>query len=181
MIQVHPGLLPNHRLYLLDLDLPSHHICLTPMYHIVYDPYLVAPTVRPHMPYRSSAQEPLTKFSGPPDSLYSTHAYTARDYGVSSSELFMGRQSVDLRFEEDERADDGGDGNDDDDDENDGDEEQPVPVAPASGSDGRPRHGKGRGLTGRPRNKKLDKACDVPAPTQRKRVKASNWEQTWPA
>ncbi|KAI5680821.1 hypothetical protein M9H77_02048 [Catharanthus roseus] len=30
----------------------------------VYDPYLAAPTVRPHIPYRSSAQEPLTEFSG---------------------------------------------------------------------------------------------------------------------
>ncbi|KAI5673191.1 hypothetical protein M9H77_13555 [Catharanthus roseus] len=31
---------------------------------IVYDPYLAAPTVRPHISYRSSAQEPLTEFSG---------------------------------------------------------------------------------------------------------------------
>ncbi|KAI5652331.1 hypothetical protein M9H77_29518 [Catharanthus roseus] len=31
----------------------------------VYDPYLVAPTVCPHIPYRSSAQETLTEFSGP--------------------------------------------------------------------------------------------------------------------
>ncbi|KAI5680276.1 hypothetical protein M9H77_01503 [Catharanthus roseus] len=31
------------------------------------------------------------------------------------------------------------------------------------------------------RNKRPDKACDVPAPTQRKRVKASDWEQTGPA
>ncbi|KAI5676101.1 hypothetical protein M9H77_07051 [Catharanthus roseus] len=30
----------------------------------VYDPYLHAPTVRPHIPYRSSAQEPLNEFSG---------------------------------------------------------------------------------------------------------------------
>ncbi|KAI5649948.1 hypothetical protein M9H77_35953 [Catharanthus roseus] len=29
----------------------------------VYDPYLAAPTVRPHIPYRSSAQELLTEFS----------------------------------------------------------------------------------------------------------------------
>ncbi|KAI5657020.1 hypothetical protein M9H77_25813 [Catharanthus roseus] len=31
----------------------------------VYDPYLHAPIVRPHIPYRSSAQEPLNEFSGP--------------------------------------------------------------------------------------------------------------------
>ncbi|KAI5654326.1 hypothetical protein M9H77_31513 [Catharanthus roseus] len=31
------------------------------------------------------------------------------------------------------------------------------------------------------RNKRPDKACDVPTPTQRKRVKASEWEQTGPA
>ncbi|KAI5652332.1 hypothetical protein M9H77_29519 [Catharanthus roseus] len=30
-------------------------------------------------------------------------------------------------------------------------------------------------------NKRPDKARDVPAPTQRKRVKASDWEQTGPA
>ncbi|KAI5650559.1 hypothetical protein M9H77_36564 [Catharanthus roseus] len=67
-----------------------------------------------------------------------------------------------IQGESDERGDDdggdgeGGDGDGDDGDDDhddgddDGDEEQPVyvaPVAPASGSDGRPRHGKGKGLT----------------------------------
>ncbi|KAI5648771.1 hypothetical protein M9H77_34776 [Catharanthus roseus] len=84
-----------------------------------------SPTVRPHIPYRSSAQEPLTEFSGP---ARHAHGYTVGDYGVSSSKPFMGRQSADLRFdgdrslgeehdrvlslhigrEEDERDDDGG-------------------------------------------------------------------------
>ncbi|KAI5672281.1 hypothetical protein M9H77_12645 [Catharanthus roseus] len=32
----------------------------------VYDPYLHAPTVRPHMPYRSVAQDPLREFSDQP-------------------------------------------------------------------------------------------------------------------
>ncbi|KAI5657511.1 hypothetical protein M9H77_26304 [Catharanthus roseus] len=131
-----------------------------------------------------------------PHSSYCTHGYTAGDYGVSSSKPFMGRQSADLRFEGDrglgeepdrvrslhiggeknERADDNGDGDGDDNDddgEDAGDEEQPVPMAhvvPASGSDGWPRHGKGKGLTGS-RDKRTDKALDVPAPTQRKRVK----------
>ncbi|KAI5672197.1 hypothetical protein M9H77_12561 [Catharanthus roseus] len=197
----------------------------------VYDPYLVAPTVRPHIPYRSLAQEPLIEFSMArqlwadffeqmvgavqPDSSYSTHGYTVGDYSVSSPEPFMRRQYADLRFEgdrglgeepnrvrslhiggeEDERVDDGGDGDGDDDDDGEdvGDEEQPVPlalVAPASGSDGRPRHGKGKGLTGSfmsvmnkisgSRNKRPNKARDVLAPTQRKRVNASNWEQTGP-
>ncbi|KAI5668031.1 hypothetical protein M9H77_17884 [Catharanthus roseus] len=63
-----------------------------------------------------------------------------------------------------------GDGGDDDhdDDDDDGDEEQPVyvaPVAPASGSDGRPCHGKGKGLTGS-------------LMSRRKKVKPSDWEQT---
>ncbi|KAI5648028.1 hypothetical protein M9H77_34033 [Catharanthus roseus] len=129
-----------------------------------------------------------------PDSSYSTHGYTAGDYDVSSSKPFIGRQSSYLRFEgdrslgeepnKDKRADNGGDGDDDDDDDDDddgedaGDEEQPVPlvpVAPASGFDGRPRHKKGKGLTG---SFISDKARDVLAPTQRKRVKASDWEQT---
>ncbi|KAI5649158.1 hypothetical protein M9H77_35163 [Catharanthus roseus] len=104
----------------------------------------------------------------PHDSSYSTHDYTATDYGVSSSESFIGRHSADMYFESDrslceehdrvrsltiggeahERVDDDGDGNDDDHDDGEdaGDEEQLVPLAPASGSDGRPRQGKG--LTG---------------------------------
>ncbi|KAI5676338.1 hypothetical protein M9H77_07288 [Catharanthus roseus] len=64
-----------------------------------------------------------------------------------------------------------------------------VPVAPASGSDGRPRHGKGKGLTGSfmsvmskiagSLNKRLEVARDVLVPTQkRKKVKALDWEQT---
>ncbi|KAI5678312.1 hypothetical protein M9H77_09262 [Catharanthus roseus] len=61
----------------------------------MYDPYIAAPTVHLHIPCRSSAQEPLTQFSGPA--------------------------------------------------------------------------------------RRPNKARDVPSPTQRKRVKASNWEQTGPA
>ncbi|KAI5654437.1 hypothetical protein M9H77_31624 [Catharanthus roseus] len=96
-------------------------------------------------------------------------------------------------------ADEGGNNGDDDggDDDQDegvdvGDEEQPVPVAPANGSDERPRHGKGKGLTGSfmsmmskiqgSRNKRPDVAREVLALTQkRKKVKASDWEQTGPA
>ncbi|KAI5649558.1 hypothetical protein M9H77_35563 [Catharanthus roseus] len=37
---------------------PSHHP------DTVYDPYLHAPTVRPHISYRSAAQEPLKEFIG---------------------------------------------------------------------------------------------------------------------
>ncbi|KAI5656299.1 hypothetical protein M9H77_25092 [Catharanthus roseus] len=110
-------------------------------------------------------------------------------------------RSLHIQGEADQRADDDGDGGDDDgdggdddqdDDDDDGDEEQTVhvaPVAPASGSDGRPRHGKGKGLTGSfmsvmskfagSRNKRPEVARDVSAPTQkRKKVKPSNWEQT---
>ncbi|KAI5650633.1 hypothetical protein M9H77_36638 [Catharanthus roseus] len=63
-------------------------------------------------------------------------------------------------------------------------------MAPASGFNRRPCHGKGKGLTGSflsvmskisgSRNKRPDKAHDVLAPTQRKKVKTSNWEQTGP-
>ncbi|KAI5680595.1 hypothetical protein M9H77_01822 [Catharanthus roseus] len=102
------------------------------------------------------------------DSSCSTYGYSHADYGVSSSDHYVpgpaDRVPEGDRGESDERGDDDGgdgdgeggdgdgDGDDDDhDDDDDGDEEQPVyvaPVAPASGSDGRPRHGKGKGLTG---------------------------------
>ncbi|KAI5672106.1 hypothetical protein M9H77_12470 [Catharanthus roseus] len=98
-------------------------------------------------------------------------------------------RSLHIEGEEDERGDDDGDGGDDDQDEGDdaGDEEQPVPVAPASGSDERPCHGKE--LTGSfisvmskiagSRNRRPNVAREVSAPTQkRKKVKASDWEQT---
>ncbi|KAI5672789.1 hypothetical protein M9H77_13153 [Catharanthus roseus] len=123
----------------------------------LYDPYVHAPSIRPHIPYRFKAWEPLNEFNVPPDSSYNTHDYTATDFGVSSSEPFIGRdsgepdkvRSLHIGGEDDERVHD--DGDDDDDDSNDpGDEEQPVPlapVAPASSSGGRPRHGKGKGLT----------------------------------
>ncbi|KAI5662957.1 hypothetical protein M9H77_22280 [Catharanthus roseus] len=163
------------------------HLSQTPV------PYEAYGFAHPH------SQPPLTMVGAvQPDSSYSTHSYTVRDYGVSSSEPFMERQSADLRFEgdrglgkepdRDERADDGGNGDgddddDDDDDDNDdegedaGDDEQSVPVAPASRFDGWPHHGKEKGLTDTfisvmskisgSRTKNLDKARDVPAPTQR--------------
>ncbi|KAI5666308.1 hypothetical protein M9H77_16161 [Catharanthus roseus] len=102
----------------------------------------------------------------PSDSSYNTHDYTGTDYGVSSSEPFIGRHSAYMYVQGDrglgeehdrvrslyidrevhERVDDDGDGDDDDhhDGEDAGDEEQPMLVAPASGTDGRPRHGKGK-------------------------------------
>ncbi|KAI5682774.1 hypothetical protein M9H77_04002 [Catharanthus roseus] len=136
---------------------PSHPQtqCMIPTY--------IASTVRPHIPYRSAAQEPLKEFSGQPrqigveffdqmvgtapqDSSYSTLGYTATAYDVSFSEPYIGRHSTDRGFEGDRAYDDGdGDDDDQDDGEDAGDEEQPVPVAPASGSDGRPRHGKRKG------------------------------------
>ncbi|KAI5681496.1 hypothetical protein M9H77_02724 [Catharanthus roseus] len=99
------------------------------------------------------------------DSSCSTHGYSHADYGVSSSNHYVPGPA---------------------------NREQPVyvaPVAPASGSDGRPRHGKGKGLTGSlmsvmskfawSRNKRPDVVRDVSAPTQkRKKMKPSNWEQT---
>ncbi|KAI5668128.1 hypothetical protein M9H77_17981 [Catharanthus roseus] len=56
--------------------------------HPVYDPYLHAHIVRPHIPYRSSAQEPLNEFSGPVRKLGIEY------YGISSSEPFIGRPLI---------------------------------------------------------------------------------------
>ncbi|KAI5652826.1 hypothetical protein M9H77_30013 [Catharanthus roseus] len=134
---VHPGLLLNHpvpfRSRLPHPSLLSHTPVPYEVYGYtyphsqppptVYDPYLAAPVVRLYIPYRSLAQEPLTEFSGP-----------ARQLG--------GHERVDDGNGEDDDHDDGVDA---------GDEEQSVslvPVAYASGFDGRPRHGKGKGLTG---------------------------------
>ncbi|KAI5673962.1 hypothetical protein M9H77_14326 [Catharanthus roseus] len=138
---------------------PSHPI------PALYDSYVHAPSVRSHIPYRSKAQEPLNEFSGgvPPDSSYNTHDYTTTDYGVSSSEPFIGRDSGVMGLEGERGLDEEPDklrslhigGEDDervhDDGDNAGDEEQPVPLTPvtlASSSGGRPHHGKGKGLTG---------------------------------
>ncbi|KAI5658922.1 hypothetical protein M9H77_27715 [Catharanthus roseus] len=142
------------------------------------------------------------------DSSCSTHIYSHAEYGVSSSDPHVpgpaDRVSEGDRGEANERGDndgnggdsDGGDddgGDDDHDDgDDDGDEEQTVYVAPvalASGSDGRPSHGKGKDLTGSlmlvmskfagSRNKRPDVLRDVPASTQkRKKVTPSDWEQT---
>ncbi|KAI5677442.1 hypothetical protein M9H77_08392 [Catharanthus roseus] len=144
----------------------------------IHDPHLHAPTVvRPRIPYRSAIQEPILEFRGQPrqigveffnqmlgaapqDSSCNTHGYSHAEYGVSSSDpyvpgpadrVFEGDRIV--GGEADERGDDDGDGGDDDQDDgdDDGDEEQTIyvtPVAPAIGSDERPRHRKGKGLTG---------------------------------
>ncbi|KAI5648843.1 hypothetical protein M9H77_34848 [Catharanthus roseus] len=144
------------------------------------------------------------------DSSYSTHGYSHAEYGVSSSVPYVpspadsicegaigleghrglkrSKKESDLYIlrERRMREDEGDDT---------GDEEQPVPVAPvahASGSNGHPRCGKGKGLTcsfmsvmskfARSRNKRPEVAREVPAPTQkRKKVKPLDWEQTDPA
>ncbi|KAI5673055.1 hypothetical protein M9H77_13419 [Catharanthus roseus] len=134
--------------------------------------------------------------TAPQDSSCSTPGYSHTEYGVSSFIPYVSRpadwvcegdisfegdrgvgeeqervESLYIDGEADERGDDGGD---DDQDEGDDvvDEEQPVPVAPvghASGSNGHPRS----------RNKRPEVAHEVPTPTQkRKKVKASDWEQT---
>ncbi|KAI5673456.1 hypothetical protein M9H77_13820 [Catharanthus roseus] len=139
------------------------------------------------------------------DSSCSTHGYSHAEYGVSSSDpyvpgpadrVFEGDRvvgdeqervrSLHIQREADERGDD-----DQDDGDDNGDEEQTAHVAlvaPASGSDGRPLHGKGKGLTSSfmsvmskfagSHNKRPEAARDVPAPTQkRKKVKPSDWEE----
>ncbi|KAI5669285.1 hypothetical protein M9H77_19138 [Catharanthus roseus] len=100
-------------------------------------------------------------------------------------------QALRVEGEADEGGDDGGD-DDQDESEDAGDEEQPMPVAHASGSNGRPHHGKGKGLTrsfmsmmskiSGSHNKRPDMAHEVPAPTQRrKKVESLAWEQIGPA
>ncbi|KAI5668507.1 hypothetical protein M9H77_18360 [Catharanthus roseus] len=143
---------------------------------------------------------PVTALSraAPQDSSCSTHGYSHAEYGVSSSDPYGNRvvgeeqervRSLHIQGEADERGDDDGDGSDDDggggdddqdDGDDDGDEEHTVFVAlvvPASGSDRRPRHGKGKGLTGSfmsvmskfvgSRNKRPEVARDVTTPTQK--------------
>ncbi|KAI5673256.1 hypothetical protein M9H77_13620 [Catharanthus roseus] len=160
--------------------------------------------------------------AAPQDSSCSTHEYSHAEYDVSSSVPYgprladrvcegdigfegnrgVGEEqervgSLHIEGEADERGDDDGDGGDDDQDEGDdaGDKEQPVHVAPVAHSsrlDGRPRHGKRKGLTGSfmlvmskiagSRNKRPKVAREIPTPTQkRKKVKPSDWEQTGPA
>ncbi|KAI5664596.1 hypothetical protein M9H77_23919 [Catharanthus roseus] len=120
--------------------------------------------------------------AAPLDSSCSTYGYSHAECGVSSSDLYGDRivgeeqkrvRSLHIQGEADERSDDDGDGGDDDqdDDDNDGDEEHIVYVAPValgSGSDGHPRHEKGKGLTG----SFMSVARDVPTLTQ-KRKKAA--------
>ncbi|KAI5649825.1 hypothetical protein M9H77_35830 [Catharanthus roseus] len=151
----------------------------------VYDPYLHAPTVvRPRIPYRSAIQESILEFRGqsrqigveffyqmlgaaPQDFSCNTHGYSHAKYDqVFEGDRVVEEQervrSLHIQGEADKRGDDDGDGGDDDQDD-------------ASGSDGRPRHGKGKGLTG----SFMSVARDVLAPTQkRKKVKTSDWEQT---
>ncbi|KAI5658600.1 hypothetical protein M9H77_27393 [Catharanthus roseus] len=163
----------------------------------VYDPYIHAPIVRPHIPYRFIVQELLKEFScqtrqigveffyqmvgaAPQDSSYSILGYTATTYGVSSSEPYIGRHSTNKGFEGDRGLGEEHDrvrslhieGEADERVDDDGDdEEQPLPVAPASGFD--LVTGKGKGSC----NKRPDVAREVPAPTQRrKKVKALDWE-----
>ncbi|KAI5653562.1 hypothetical protein M9H77_30749 [Catharanthus roseus] len=131
---------------------------------------------------------------------YSDHYVHGPADRVSEGDRVFGEEqervrTLHIQGESDERGDDdGGDGDggdgegsdgdggddDHDDGDDDGDEEQPVYVAlvaPASGSDGRPRYGKGRFAGSR--NKRPDVVRDVPASTQkRKKVKPSDWEQT---
>ncbi|KAI5673548.1 hypothetical protein M9H77_13912 [Catharanthus roseus] len=142
--------------------------------------------------------------TAPQDSSCSTHGYSHTEYGVSSSVPYIPRPVYkvyegDMGFEFRGLARS----------KKESDPyilrerrmremmmmEQPVPVAPvtpACGSDSRPYHGKGKGLTGSfmsmmnkivgSRNKRPDVVLEVPPPTQkRKKVKASYWEQTGPA
>ncbi|KAI5649817.1 hypothetical protein M9H77_35822 [Catharanthus roseus] len=156
----------------------------------VCDPYLHAPTIRPRIPYRSATQEPILEFI---DRVCEGDIGLEGDRGVGEEQERV--RSLHIEGEGDEKGDDDDDngdgdgdgGGDDDQDEADdvGDEEHPVlmvPVAHASGSYGRPRHEKGKGLTGSfmsvmskfvgSRNKRSEVAHEVPALTQKKKKPA---------
>ncbi|KAI5658076.1 hypothetical protein M9H77_26869 [Catharanthus roseus] len=178
---------------------PSHYT------DTVYDLYLHASTVvRPRIPYRSAIQEPILYDGSQPRQIGVSFFIRCLEPPVRillaahTSILMLSMGEGDERGDDDgdggdgdgDGGDDDGDGGNDDHDDgyDDGDEEQPVyvaPVAPASGSDGRPRQGKGKGLTGSlmsvmsmfagSRNKRPYVARDVPALTQkRKKVKPSD-------
>ncbi|KAI5670861.1 hypothetical protein M9H77_11225 [Catharanthus roseus] len=150
--------------------------------------------VRPRIQYRSAVQEPILEFRGQPrqigveffyqmlgaapqDSSCSTHGYSHIEYGVSSSDPYVSglqigffrviallarsKKESDLYIFRERRM---------------RETVYVAPVAPASGSDGSPRHGKGKGLTA---SFIPEVTRDVLAPTQkRKKVKTSDWEQT---
>ncbi|KAI5650316.1 hypothetical protein M9H77_36321 [Catharanthus roseus] len=157
---------PPHILIRSRPPIPSHHPHTPGSYDTygfshppsqpapaLYDPYVHAPSVRPNILYRSKVQEPMNEFSGP-----------ERKLGAEFWDQIVGAVHTDSSVHDD----------DDDDSDEDGDEEEHVPVAPvgtASSSGGRPRS----------RNKRPDKVRDVPAPTQRKKAKSSDWALTGPA
>ncbi|KAI5667246.1 hypothetical protein M9H77_17099 [Catharanthus roseus] len=84
MVQVNSGLLHNHWPYLLDLDLPSNPISLTPLCPMSY----MDLHSRHHTPQTQSATH-LGTYAGvnwsAEDSSCSTHGYSHAEYGVSSS------------------------------------------------------------------------------------------------
>ncbi|KAI5678839.1 hypothetical protein M9H77_09789 [Catharanthus roseus] len=130
----------------------------------IYDPYLHAPTIRPRIPYRSATKEPILELIGQPkqigtEILHAAHmgilmlsmvfhllflTYRGLQIGYVREILALrvigglerSKKESDPYILRDMMGDDAGD------------EEQPVYVAYASGSDGRPYHGKGKGLIG---------------------------------
>ncbi|KAI5671051.1 hypothetical protein M9H77_11415 [Catharanthus roseus] len=126
----------------------------------LYDPYVHASFVRPHIPYRCIVQEPMNEFSG-----------LGRKLGAEFWDQMVDAVPIDSSVHGDNDDDDNDvdvDVDDDDDDDDGveaGGEEGHVPVAPAS-------------LSGRSHNKGPDKERDVPAPTQKKKAKSSDWELT---
>ncbi|KAI5652852.1 hypothetical protein M9H77_30039 [Catharanthus roseus] len=163
-------------------------------------PFRSRPPLQHHLSHTPVPYEPYGSTQPSSHPQIHTHGYSHAEYGVSSSVPYVPRHAIGyvrlilaLRVigggNEQERggslhiegvADKRGDGGDDDQDEGDdaGDEEQPVPVASvahASGSDGRPRHRKGKGLTrsfmsvmskiAGSHNKRPEVAREVPTPT----------------
>ncbi|KAI5668743.1 hypothetical protein M9H77_18596 [Catharanthus roseus] len=156
--------LPSHRLHTsvpYDIYGSSHPPSQPPP--SLYDPYIHASSIHPHIPYRPKVQEPLNEFSGPGRKLgavfFSSLWAESLPIHLTVHMIIQPLIMVDHDDDDDNNDDDGDDAKD----------EEPIPMAPGSSSG-----------NFKSRNKRSNKARDVLAPTQRKKATSSDWEQTGP-
>ncbi|KAI5662527.1 hypothetical protein M9H77_21850 [Catharanthus roseus] len=157
--------LPSHRPHtpvLYDIYGSSHPLSQPPP--ALYDPYIHAPSVRPHIPYRSKVQEPLNEFSGPGRNLGAEffEQLVGEVLPIHHTAYMITHPLIMMVHDDNDNYDDGDDARD---------EEEPVPLAPVA-------HAAAVSSSDGSRNKRPDKARDVTTPTQKKKSKSSDWEQT---